>query len=107
MVEVSHDPPHGRVARRRKGVGVSTAVAYEASSYADINVLDPEGNRDVWILDRVQLDRGWEAHDGAGWYLHLDEYPEEGSVGAFATRDEAVAWVQASGGILFSRRRAP
>jgi hypothetical protein len=68
-----------------RGVGVST-VAYEASSYADIDVLDPEGNRDVWVLDRVQLDHGWEAHDGAGWYLHLDEYPEEGSVGAFATR---------------------
>ena len=80
---------------------------YEASSYAEIDALDPDGNRDVWILSHVRLDRGWDAHDGAGWYLHLDEYPEDGSVGSFATREEAVTWVEASGGILLNLRRAP
>ena len=30
---------------------------------------------------------GW---DGYGWYYWWDEYPDEGSVGAFWTRDEAL-----------------
>jgi len=34
-------------------------------------------------------DAAW--HDGVGWYYVDDEYPDEGSCGAFATRDEAVA----------------
>lgn len=34
-------------------------------------------------------DAAW--HDGAGWYWIIDEYRDEGSCGAFATRDEAVA----------------
>ena len=28
-------------------------------------------------------------HDGAGWYYIGVDYPEEGSCGAFATREEA------------------
>ena len=34
---------------------------------------------------------GDEAHDGPGWYYYFDEYPEEGSCGAFATREECEA----------------
>jgi len=30
------------------------------------------------------------AHDGPGWYYWDDEYRDEGSVGAFATREEAI-----------------
>lgn len=33
-------------------------------------------------------DASW--HDGPGWYWTIDEYPEEGSCGAFLTRKEAV-----------------
>jgi hypothetical protein len=39
---------------------------------------------------------GEEAHDGAGYYYVEDEYPEEGSVGAFKTLDEAVAHARES-----------
>ena len=31
-----------------------------------------------------------DAHDGPGWYYIYDEYPDEGSCGAFSTREEAV-----------------
>ncbi len=34
-------------------------------------------------------DANW--HDGPGWYYVFSEYPDEGSVGAFATKDEAIA----------------
>jgi hypothetical protein len=30
-----------------------------------------------------------EGHDGPGWYYYDADYPEEGSVGAFTTRQEA------------------
>ena len=42
-----------------------------------------------------QGDDTW--HDGAGWYYVDDEYPDEGSCGAFATRDEAVDHARESG----------
>lgn len=31
------------------------------------------------------------AHDGPGWYYWDTDYPDEGSVGSFATKAEAVA----------------
>lgn len=32
----------------------------------------------------------WEdAHDGPGWYYYDSEYPDEGSCGAFKSRQEA------------------
>jgi hypothetical protein len=34
-------------------------------------------------------DASW--HDGVGWYYTLDELPDEGSCGAFKTREEAIA----------------
>jgi len=34
-------------------------------------------------------DASW--HDGAGWYYTIDELPDEGSCGAFPTREQAVA----------------
>lgn len=35
-------------------------------------------------------------HSGPGWYYYDDEYPDEGSCGAFATREEAVAHAEAA-----------
>lgn len=29
-------------------------------------------------------------HDGPGWYYVIDDYPDEGSCGAFASRGEAI-----------------
>lgn len=40
-------------------------------------------------------DAAW--HDGPGWYYTIDEYPDEGSCGAFATRDEAIEHAQCAG----------
>lgn len=40
-------------------------------------------------------DASW--HDGPGWYYTIDDYPDEGSCGAFATRDEAAAHALESG----------
>lgn len=40
---------------------------------------------------------GAEAHDGAGWYYVDDEYPEEGSCGAFAAAAEAIAHAAEAG----------
>lgn len=39
---------------------------------------------------------GAEAHDGPGYYYVDDEYPEEGSCGAFKTAEEAVAHARES-----------
>ena len=39
----------------------------------------------------VVVQWGADAHDGPGWYYYDEEYPEEGSVGPFATREECVA----------------
>lgn len=46
----------------------------------------------VETSDRVTFrlgDATW--HDGPGWYYTIDDYPDEGSCGAFATRQEAAA----------------
>lgn len=69
-----------------------------------MDVDDPNHDRclddthDHWRMKRVSVDDGWDWHDGAGYYLILDEYPEEGSVGAFKTSDDAIAWIRASEG---------
>lgn len=62
-----------------------------------------EDDRDHWRLKSVSLDDGWDWHDGAGFYLYLEEYPEEGTVGSFRTRDEALAWIRESDGVLVDR----
>lgn len=36
-------------------------------------------------------------HSGPGWYYYDEEYQDEGSVGAFATRDEAEAHARDAG----------
>lgn len=36
-------------------------------------------------------------HDGPGWYYVLDEYPDEGSWGAFADRETAIAHAKREG----------
>lgn len=38
-------------------------------------------------------------HDGPGWYYIFAEYPEEGSCGAFATKEEAEAHARAAIGV--------
>lgn len=43
-------------------------------------------------------DETW--HDGPGWYYLDDEYPDEGSVGAFATREEAEAHAKQCGYLM-------
>ncbi len=40
---------------------------------------------------------GEEAHDGPGWYYYDEEYKDEGSIGSFDTREEAVADAKAAG----------
>jgi hypothetical protein len=40
-------------------------------------------------------DAGW--HSGPGWYYWDDEYPDEGSVGVFQTREEAEAHAREAG----------
>jgi hypothetical protein len=40
-------------------------------------------------------DASW--HDGPGWYYIDDEYPDEGSCGAFSTRNEAIEHARAAG----------
>lgn len=45
---------------------------------------------------RVMLGDG-TCHDGAGWYYVEDECEDEGSVGAFTTREEAVAHATEAG----------
>lgn len=67
-------------------------------------VSDREIEGDYWRLHRVSLDQGWSWHDGAGLYLTLDEYPEEGSVGAFRTEQECADWVAANDGEIVNAR---
>lgn len=40
-------------------------------------------------------DAAW--HNGPGWYYVIDEYPDEGSCGAFATREEAIEHASSAG----------
>ena len=40
-------------------------------------------------LPTVSIVEG-DGHDGRGWYYIVDEYPDEGSCGAFASRQAAV-----------------
>lgn len=40
-------------------------------------------------------DESW--HDGPGWYYVDDDYPDEGSCGAFATAEEARSHAEACG----------
>lgn len=37
------------------------------------------------------LTHSTSGHDGPGWYYWSEEYPDEGSCGAFETREEAIA----------------
>lgn len=50
------------------------------------------------ITGTVSLHLGDEKwHDGPGWYYTLDEYPDEGSCGAFPTKNEAIAHARGCG----------
>lgn len=40
-------------------------------------------------------DETW--HDGPGWYYVIDDYPDDGSCGAFVTRESAVAHAEECG----------
>lgn len=61
-------------------------------------------DKDHWCMKYVPIDQGWDWHDGHGWYLIHDEYPEEGSVGAFRDRSEAMSWVVATDGVIVGER---
>jgi hypothetical protein len=37
------------------------------------------------------------AHDGPGWYYWVEEYPDEGSVGAFDYKDQCAKHAHAAG----------
>lgn len=43
----------------------------------------------------LEGDASW--HDGPGWYYYDAEYQDEGSCGAFATREEALAHLTEAG----------
>jgi len=73
------------------------------SRYFDHTNLCADDTHDHWRMQFVSIDAGWNWHDGAGYYLILDEYPEEGSVGAFRSREEATEWVRVSEGALVGR----
>jgi hypothetical protein len=46
----------------------------------------------------AHLHRGDETrHDGAGWYYTDEEYSDDGSCGAFETREAAVAHAETAG----------
>jgi hypothetical protein len=54
--------------------------------------------RERWDSNAQHDPRGfsfkrWEvgAHDGPGWYYWDTDYPDEGSVGAFESKEECVA----------------
>ena len=55
------------------------------------------GNGDVDFAHGLKAlaDAGY---DGPGWYYWDEEYPEEGSVGAFDTREECEAHARDEGG---------
>jgi hypothetical protein len=36
-------------------------------------------------------------HDGPGWYYVIDDYPDEGSCGSFATKEESIAHAKRNG----------
>lgn len=47
---------------------------------------------------RIVLQEGdAESHDGPGWYYWKEDYPEEGSVGAFAAKNEAMVHADGAG----------
>lgn len=49
-------------------------------------------------LPFVCVDRlGVDSHSGPGWYYWDSEYPDEGSVGPFTTREEALEHARAAG----------
>jgi hypothetical protein len=52
------------------------------------------------IVSVVEGDATW--HDGPGWYYTYDEYPDEGSCGAFATQVDAVTHAALTGCVIRS-----
>jgi hypothetical protein len=50
-------------------------------------------------------DASW--HDGPGWYYIIDDYPDEGSAGAFATRQAALDHATACGYVEAHRPNNP
>lgn len=57
---------------------------------------EPENTGDGPPLATLHLgDATW--HDGPGWYYTMDDCPDEGSFGAFATREEAIEHARLAG----------
>ncbi len=57
-------------------------------------VHDPRAS-DAGTASVTKGDANW--HDGPGWYWFIDDYPDEGSSGAFETREEAIAHANMEG----------
>lgn len=57
---------------------------------------EPENTGDGPPPATIHLgDATW--HDGPGWYWTIDDYPDDGSCGAFATRAEAIEHATSAG----------
>jgi len=52
------------------------------------------------IATIVRGDETW--HNGPGWYIWDQDYPNEGSSGAFAAKEEAIAFARKAGYALES-----
>ena len=49
-------------------------------------------------------DASW--HDGVGWYYVIDEYPDEGSCGAFTFKQDAIAHAERDGYLVTNKQAA-
>lgn len=59
-------------------------------------VHDPDD--DAGTVTLHEGDSSW--HDGPGWYYTIDDYPDEGSCGAFASRTLAAQHARLSGHLV-------
>ncbi len=57
--------------------------------------LENEAEEDLPVATVVK--GGDDAHGGPGWYYYDEDYQDEGSCGAFGTREEAEAHAKAAG----------
>ncbi len=93
------------------GTSEGAAAKWKADIYEELIASHPASTEVRWseglreAIDSsasATVERLEGACDGPGWYYWDDEYPEEGVVGAFATREEAEAHAREAGYILAS-----
>jgi hypothetical protein len=62
------------------------------------------------IIDRdkptvtLHYGEGTPWHDGPGWYYVIDEYPDEGSCGAFTFKQDAIAHAERDGYVVTNKQ---